>query len=423
MLDLKFIRENVEAVRKGAQRKRIQAPLDRLLQVDREYREVQTRLEELRHRRKEGSKKVGAAKDSQEGEKLKVQMRELAEELKSLESRCGEKEQELRKLQLLIPNVPSAEVPEGASEADNKPVKLWGEPRKFAFEPKDHAALGESLDLIDIPRAAKIAGSRNYFLKREAVLLETAVLQWSLQHMIRKGFVPLAVPLLVRDEAMVGTAYFPGGEEQAYRIEKDELNLVGTSEVSVTSYHSDEILSESELPKKYVACSPCFRREAGSYGKDTKGLYRVHQFMKVEQVIVDIADESRSMEHLESITRNSEEVLEALELPYRKVLVCAGDLGVPQIKKYDLETWMPSRNSYGETHSASAFFDYQARRLNLRYRGKDSKVRICHTLNNTVIASPRILIAILENCQREDGSVEIPKVLQPLMGNLREIRR
>ena len=238
-------------------------------------------------------------------------------------------------------------------------------------------------------------------------------MRFALDLMVRKGFVPLTVPTLVRSEAMVGTGYFPGGEEQAYRCDaRDDLVLVGTAEVPVTAFHAGEILAQAELPRRYVALSSCYRREAGTYGKDTRGLFRVHQFQKVEQVILDVADPERSIEHHREIVENAEEVLRALELPYRVVNVCGGDLGVPQVQKFDLETWMPSRRGYGETHSASRFHDFQARRLNLRYRGEDGEVRFCHTLNNTVAASARMLIALLENHQRADGTVWIPPPLR-----------
>jgi seryl-tRNA synthetase len=241
--------------------------------------------------------------------------------------------------------------------------------------------------------------------------------------MIRKGFTPMLVPHLVKDDAMVGTAYFPGGEEQAYRIEKDAVNLIGTSEVPLTAYHYDEILSEAELPKRYVGMSACYRREAGTYGRDTRGIYRIHQFHKVEQVIICVADEEVSIAEHESIVRNAEEVLQALELPYRVVNVCGGDLGAPQVKKYDIETWMPGRNAYAETHSASRFYDFQARRLKLRYRDRQGKVHYAHTLNNTVIASPRILIPILEIYQQKDGSVIVPEALRPYMAGMKRIER
>jgi seryl-tRNA synthetase len=322
---------------------------------------------------------------------------------------------------LLVPNVPAADVPEGLTDADNVEIRRWGERPAFSFTPRDHVELGEILDLIDFKRAVRIAGTRTYYLKNEAVLLELAVLRFTLDHMMRRGFIPMLVPHLVKDEAMIGTAYFPGGEEQAYRVEKDAVNLIGTAEVPLTAYHYDEILHESELPKRYVGMSTCYRREAGTYGRDTRGLYRIHQFHKLEQVIICTADEQVSIVEHEDIVRHAEEILQALQLPYRVVNVCGGDLGAPQVKKYDIETWMPSRNGYGETHSASRFYDFQARRLKLRYRDRQGRVHYAHTLNNTVIASPRILIPILEIYQQEDGSVIVPEALRPYMGGIERI--
>jgi seryl-tRNA synthetase len=258
-------------------------------------------------------------------------------------------------------------------------------------------------------------------LKNAGVLLEQAVLQFALHHMVHKGFTPMVVPHLVRDAAMIGTAYFPVGQEQTYRLLEDQLNLIGTAEVSVTAYLADEILREDELPRYYVGLSSCYRREAGTHGKDTHGLYRVHQFQKVEQVVLCANDSAVSTQEHEHILRNAEEVLQALHLPYRVVVVCGGDLGIPQVKKYDIETWMPGRQAYGETHSASKFHDFQARRLRLRYRDKDGTIRFMHTLNNTVIASPRILIPLLEINQRADGSIAIPEVLQPYMEGMQAI--
>jgi seryl-tRNA synthetase len=325
-------------------------------------------------------------------------------------------------LMLQVPNVPAEDVPEGASDADNVVLKTWGELPSFPFPIRDHVEIGELLDIIDIPRAVKLAGSRTYFLKNAAVLLEQALLQFSLQHMLGKGFTPLIVPHLVRDEAMVGTAYFPAGREQAYRILEDEINLIGTSEVPITAYHADEVLREDELPKYYIGLSSCYRREAGTHGKDTRGLYRVHQFQKVEQVVLCVNDPQVSCREHEHILQNAEEILQALGLPYHVVLVCGSELGIPQVKKYDIETWMPGRQAYGETHSASKFHDFQARRLKLRYREQGGTMRFMHTLNNTVVASPRLLIPLLEINQREDGSVAIPDVLQPYMGGMQEIR-
>jgi seryl-tRNA synthetase len=421
MLDIAFIREFPDLVKAGAEKKRLKVDIDRLLEVDRRRRALITEAEQLRAERNRKSKAVSAA-PAGERQALLAETKAITERLKRIEADLAPLEHEFERLMLQVPNVPAPDVPEGLTEADNVEVRRWGEPPTFSFTPRDHVELGEALDLIDLKRAARIAGTRTYYLKNEAVLLELAVLRFTLDHMIRKGFTPMLVPHLVRDEAMIGTAYFPGGEEQAYRIEKDELNLIGTSEVPLTAYHYDEILSEAELPKRYVGLSACYRREAGTYGRDTRGLYRIHQFHKVEQVIICVADERVSIAEHEGIVRNAEEVLQALQLPYRVVTVCGGDLGLPQVKKYDVETWMPSRNAYGETHSASRFDDFQARRLKLRYRDRQGKTRYAHTLNNTVIASPRILIPILEIYQQPDGSVVVPEVLRPYMGGLERIQ-
>ncbi|MCA8969699.1 MAG: serine--tRNA ligase [Planctomycetes bacterium] len=417
MLDPKWVRENPDAVKEAGRKKRIPCSdtVDEFLTVDQALRDLLPRVEGLRAEQKSSGKDLGKASPD-EREAILARQKELKEEIQALSNDERELKERRDGLLLLLPNVPSPEVPEGASDADNVEIKTWGTPRVFEFEPKSHIDLGEALGMIDVARGVKVSGTRNYFLLGDAVLLSEAVLRFALDHLMTKGFVPVEVPHLVRDPAMVGTAYFPGGEEQAYRCERDELNLIGTSEVSLTSLHADETLSLEELPKRYVARSVCFRREAGTYGKDTKGLYRVHQFQKVEQVIVDVADDERSRQHHADILQNSEEVLQALELPYRVVNVCGGDLGQPQIQKFDIETWMPSRGGYGETHSASRFHDFQARRLNLRYRDAEKKSRFCHTLNNTVAASTRMLIAILENWQNEDGSITVPPKLVPYMG-------
>jgi seryl-tRNA synthetase len=422
MLDIAFIREFPELVKAGAKKKHIQVDVDRLLEVDRQRRVLITEVEQLRAERNRKSKAVSGVPPG-EREALLAETRAITEQLKHRETALAPLEEEFERLMLQVPNVPAADVPEGLTDADNVEIRRWGELPTFSFTPRDHVELGETLDLIDIKRAVRIAGTRTYYLKNEAVLLELAVLRFTLDHMTRKGFTPMLVPHLVKDEAMIGTAYYPGGEEQAYRIEKDAVNLIGTSEVPLTAYHYDEILSETELPKRYVGMSTCYRREAGTYGRDTRGIYRIHQFHKVEQVILCVADEQVSIAEHERIVRNAEEVLQGLQLPYRVVNVCGGDLGAPQVKKYDIETWMPSRNAYGETHSASRFYDFQARRLKLRYRDRQGKVHYAHTLNNTVIASPRILIPLLEIYQQEDGSVMVPAVLRPYMGGLERIHR
>jgi seryl-tRNA synthetase len=270
-------------------------------------------------------------------------------------------------------------------------------------------------DMIDIPRGVKISGSRMYFLKNEGAMLHRAVIQLAVDVLTRKGFCPMIVPVMVRDRAMYGTGYFPLGREQTYVIPEDELNLVGTAEVPLVSYYADEILSEEELPKRMLGISECFRREVGSAGKDTRGLYRVHQFTKVEQVVIARADVEESLRLHEELLHNAEEILRLLELPYRVVEVCTGDMGQGQVKKHDIETWMPSRGTYSETHSCSTFLDFQARRSGLRYRDADGQLHYCYTLNNTAVASPRILIPLLEVHQQEDGSIRIPKALRPYL--------
>ncbi len=423
MLDLKFIRQNPDAVRAGAAKKRIVCDVDKILDLDREVRELGQVIDKLRAEQNAGAKAVGQAPPA-ERPRLAALQKESKAELKTKEEKHAEMSAALHELLLRVPNIPADDVPEGKDDTENVEVRRVGDVRAFEFEPLDHIALGESQDWIDVQRGARIAGSRNYFLKGDLALLEGAVMRYALDLMCKKGFVPLSVPTLVRTEVMVGTGYFPGGEEQAYRTDaRDDLCLVGTAEVPVTALHQDEILPIAELPKRYVALSPCYRREAGTYGKDTRGLYRVHQFQKVEQVVIDVADAARSLEHHHAIVKNAEDVLRALELPYRVVNVCGGDLGQPQIQKFDIETWMPSRKAYGETHSASRFHEFQARRLNLRYRDAEGTVRFCHTLNNTVAASVRMLIALIENHQRADRTVWIPEVLRPYLGGRESIGR
>jgi seryl-tRNA synthetase len=420
MLDLKLVREQPDLIRQAATKKRLApervAAVDRVLEYDGERRSLLPRVEAMRAEQKAAGRKLAGLGPEQRDAHLEGQKR-LKEELTALEARISELDKLLEAQMLLLPNVPSPETPDGASDRDNVEVRRAGKPPEFTFAPRSHDDLALAQGWLDVERAAAMAGSRNYMLFGDLALLHDAVLRLGVEHMVHKGFVPVDPPLLVRDQVMTGTGFFPGGEEQTYRCQEDQLNLIGTSEVPVTSIHAGEILDEGELPKRYVARSACFRREAGTYGKDTKGLYRVHQFHKVEQVIVDVADEARSRAHHEQIVKNAEEVLALFELPYRVVLVCGGDLGVPQVQKYDIECWMPSRQAFGETHSASRFHDFQARRLGLRYRRRaDKKVAFCHTLNNTVLASPRILIALLEIHQQKDGTVRLPAALRGHLG-------
>ena len=421
MLDLKFIRQNPDVVRAGAAKKRIACDVDRILELDEARRAIGQEVDSLRADQKRSAKAMGGL-DGAERERVLDEQRTLKTALKEKEQRQTEIGEELDRLLLLVPNIPADAVPEGRDDSENVEVKRWGEPRARDFELRDHVALGEAHDWLDILRGARLAGSRNYVLKGDLSLLEHAVMRYALDSMVQRGFVSLSVPTLVRTETMVGTGYFPGGEDQAYRTdERDDLCLVGTAEVPITALHQDEILPLERLPMRIVALSSCYRREAGTYGTDTRGLYRVHKFQKVEQVVIDVADEQRSLEHHHAILANAEAVLQSLELPYRVVNVCGGDLGQPQVQKFDIETWMPSREGFGETHSASRFHDFQARRLNLRYRDADGKVQFCHTLNNTVAASARMLIALLENHQNEDGTVNVPPPLRPHLGGRERI--
>ena len=415
MVDLKFIRENPDLIREGARKKRIEVDLDGLLALDARGREIRTELDTLRAERNRGSERVSKLQGD-EKQKAIVRMKEVANEIKALEPECRRLDDQITEALLQVPNPPREDVPVGETESDNVELRRWGTPPQFDFTPKDHVELGESLDLIDVTRGVKLAGSRSYILKNEGSLLHWAILRLAIDRMTTKGFTPMVVPVLVNEAPMVGTGYFPTGRDQAYHVEKDDAFLVGTAEVSLTSYRCEEILAEADLPLKSVGLSPCFRREAGTYGKDTRGLYRIHQFEKVEQVIVCANEEEESARWHETILQNAEEIVQAIEVPHRVVAVCTGDLGIGQVRKHDIESWMPSREAYGETHSCSTFHEFQARRLNMRYRDVGGKIRFAHTLNNTVIASPRILIPILENNQQKDGSVVIPEVLRPYLG-------
>jgi seryl-tRNA synthetase len=421
MLDIKDIRENPQCFKDGAKAKRFDVDIDRLLDIDTRLRAAKGRLQELVTEKNRVGKDIPRLAPDEKKAAL-ARLSDLKSEEAGLTATVTELQPQFDDLMLYVPQPPAAEVPYGLDDTQNVEVRKWGEPRKFDFAPKDHIELGQSLDIIDVERGVKLSGTRNYFLKGDGALLHWAVLRYAMDTMLARGFTPMSVPLLMKDSAMRGTAYFPGGEEQAYRMEKDELNLAGTAEVPLTAYHSGELLTEAELPKKFVALSTCFRREAGAAGKDTRGLYRIHQFDKIEQVIICRNDEAESIKWHGEILANSEAVLQGLGLPYRVVNVCSGDLGSGQVQKFDLETWMPSRNNYGETHSASRFHEFQARRMNLRYKTADGKKNLfCHTLNNTVAASPRILIPIIELYQNADGTITIPGVLRPYMGGKSQI--
>lgn len=420
MLDIAFIRNNPEFVKEGIRKKRMKMDLDELLTLDEELRKIKAEVEALRADRNRMSKEVPRLKDA-EKDKAVEQVKAIRDSLTSLEPKLRDTEIRFEQLMLLVPNPPLPEVPEGESDDDNVEIRRFGEPKQFDFTPKDHLELAESLDIVDMPRAVKFAGARMYCLKNEGALLEFALFKFALDHLTSKGFQPMIVPQLVRREAMIGTGFFPLGEEDTFAIEKDQLFLVGTSEVSLVSYHMDEILNEKDLPKHYCGYSTCFRREAGSYGRDTRGFYRLHQFNKVEQVIICQNDPEVSRVEHNLLLENVEEIMQALGLPYRVALACGAEIGQGQVLKHEIETWMPSRGKYSETHSCSSLHEFQARRAKIRWRNAGGKTQFCHTLNNTAIASPRILIPILENFQNADGSVTIPKVLRPLMRGMERI--
>jgi len=420
MLDIALIRNNPDLIKEGIRKKRMHMDLDELLQVDEQARQLRADVEHLRAERNRLSKEIPGLKD-QEKQQAVAEVRSFKDAMSVKEPQLRALEERFEQLMLLVPNPPLPEVPEGESDDDNVEIRSFGAPRQFDFQPKDHLELAESLDIVDMPRAVKFAGARMYCLKNEGAMLEFALFKFALDHLFSKGFQPMIVPQLVRREAMIGTGFFPLGEEDTFFIEKDQLYLIGTAEVPLVSYHMDEILNETDLPRHYCGYSTCFRREAGSYGRDTRGFYRLHQFNKVEQISVCVNDpEVSRAEHL-LLLGNAESIMRALGLPHRVAIACGAEIGQGQVLKYEIETWMPSRSKYSETHSCSNLHEFQARRLKIRWRGKDGKTRYCHTLNNTALASPRILIPILENFQNEDGSVTIPEVLRPLMNGMERI--
>lgn len=423
MLDIGYIRENTTTVKEAAKNKQLDTEVvDRVLAADETRRELIAKVQELRQQSNanaEAVKKAVAeggkpsAEALEKGKKVKAQLKELEPQLKAAEDAFA-------LAMLSVPNVPAEDVPVGKDETGNAVVRKEGSLPKFAFEPKPHQELMEALGMLETKRAVKIAGFRGYFLKNDGLLLEKALLDYALGLMMEHGFTPMSAPVLVNREALQGTGYFPWGEEDHY-VTQDGSILAGTAEVALTAYNMDEVLAEKDLPVKMVGISPCFRREVGSYGKDTQGIVRVHQFNKVEQVVYTVADETVTREWHETMLGYSEELLKGLGLPYQVLLMCTGDMGAGQRKKYDLETWFPAQNVYRETHSASYFNDFQARRLNIRYQAKDGSLKHVYTLNNTVAASPRLLAAIVENYQQADGSIAVPKVLQKYLGKT-EIR-
>lgn len=417
MLDIKWIREHQEQVQAAANGKGIQVSVAELLTLDNRRKQLLQEVEQLRQTRNQCSQDVGAlihAGKSDQAEETKRRVIEINGQLDRLEAPQREVEEQFQQLMLLVPNIVSPDTPRGRSDEDNVELERVGTVPDLGFEPRDHMALGQLHSLIDVTRGVKTAGTRNYYLTGAGVTLHRAVQQLAVDLLTERGFQLLDVPLMVRTEAMHSTGFFPLGVDQTYRIAGEDQWLVGTSEVPLVSYYSGEIVDVTD-PIRLAAVSVCFRNEVGSAGRDVHGLYRVHQFAKVEQVVICEASLDASEQMFQEITRNAEDLLQLLELPYRKMAVCTGDMAQKTYKQVDIETWMPSRQAYGETHSSSQLLDFQARRSNIRYRDVNGKLQYGYTLNNTAVASPRILIPLLENHQQEDGSIRIPDALRRYM--------
>ncbi|SEU24373.1 serine--tRNA ligase [Paenibacillus sp. NFR01] len=423
MLDMNFIRGNEELMRNTAKWKNADFPLDELLEWDDKRRELRQETEGLRAERNALTKEVERllrAGEKDAGEEAKARVRETGRRLDALEPALAEAERRCAELLLLAPNPVSADTPIGASDRDNVELRRCGTPAALGFAPRDHVALGELHGILDIPRGVKAGGPRSYVLKGTGLRLHLAVQQLALDVLESRGFTLMDVPVIVKPEALERTGFFPAGKDQTYELAGENRWLAGTSEVSLVSLYSDEVVEVDE-PLRLAGMSACFRSEVGSAGRDVRGLYRVHQFSKIEQVVICCGDAAVSERMLQEILGNAEHILQLLELPYRVVAVCSGDMSLKTHKQYDIETWMPSRGAYGETHSASNLLDYQARRSHIRHRGEDGRLQYCHTLNNTAVATPRILIPLLENHQREDGSVYIPQALRKYMNGLESL--
>lgn len=423
MLDIKFIRENADLVKDAVKKKFMDVDIERLLELDEQRRGLILGSEAIKAEQNKLSEELAKDKDEKllgKSKKLKEKFKDIYKELKGIEGQYQE-------LMLRVPNIVSPDTPIGSDDTANKEIAQWGEKPKFDFPIKNHIELGKDLDIIDAEAGVKASGFRGYYLKNQGAELHFAVLWHCWQKMIESGFSPLIGPTLVKNFVLVGSGHFPFGEEEVYQItnpgklasgkeNKEQLYLAGTSEPTLLAYFSGKVLKEEELPIKVCGFSQCYRSEAGSYGKDTKGLYRLHEFTKVEQVIICRNDLTESSQWLDAMRETSESILRDLRLPYRVVQNASGDMGAGKYKMFDIETWMPGRQNFGETHSDSNLTDWQARRLNIKYKDAGGKIKFAHTLNNTAIASPRILIAILENYQQKDGSVVVPEILQKYIG-------
>ena len=415
MLGLDFVKANREAVERAIRDKGVDLDLDQLLTLDAAVRAGKTEIDALRAERNAVSAKFKDASPEEKAD-LGRQAKEAGARASALEGELAGKEAELKALQLKLPGIPYEGAPVGPDESFNQIIRTVGEPPKFDFEPLDHVALIEQNDWADLSRVTQVSGSRTYCLKGALALLETKLMAWALEQIAGAGFTPITVPAIAREQAFLNQGQFPGHKDETYELPNDDLWLAGTAEVVLTSLHSGEIIEADKLPVLYAGYSPCFRREAGSAGKDVRGLLRVHQFVKVEQYVVCEADEAQSANWHAQLLQQAELLLQALEIPYQVIETSTGDMGLGKYRMNDLESWVPSLSKYRETHSCSTLHDWQARRANIRYRDSDGKVRFAHTLNNTALASPRILVPLLENHQTADGRVRLPKALQALMG-------
>jgi seryl-tRNA synthetase len=416
MLDIKFIRENAEIVKMAAVKKRIKVDIDRLLVVDDARRECMTSLEAKKAEQNKVSENIArSGSDVNLRNSMIASMQSLKSDIQKDEERLKPIMEEWQALMLQVPNVPDMSVPDGESDADNQEVKTWGDQTKFAFAAKDHVELMNTHKMADFERGVKVHGFRGYYLRGDGARLSWAIWNYANKFFLDKGFEPLLVPSIVRKSNLYGTGHLPNDAEDVYKTQDDDY-LIGTSEVSTMGLYADEVLDYTQFPIKFLAFSPCYRREAGSHGKDTKGLIRVHEFFKLEQVVMCEASHEESVRYHEWINRNTEEFIESLGIPYRTVLNCGADIGQGQVKKYDVELWVPGEQTYREISSASYFHDFQTRRFNIRYRDQEGKMRYAHSLNCTAIPTPRILVSLLENFQQADGSILIPEALRPYMG-------
>lgn len=416
MLDINFIRENKDLVAHAARKKHIDFDVEELIKVDEKRRDLLSRVEELRAKQNEASKQISEKTISPEERSFLIsEMRDVKETLGREEDELKSVMKDWQRLMVSVPNIPDMSVPEGKDDSENVELKTVGERPEFSFEPKSHIDLMHDLGLVDFERGAKVSGFRGYFLKGDAARLTMAIWYYFMDFFTKEGREAMIAPSLVNRESFIGTGYLPQFEDDLYKTQDDQY-LAGTSEVSVMGYYRDEVIDRSELPKKILAFSPCFRREAGSYGKDTKGLMRVHEFYKLEQVTLCEASHEESVRHHEEMNALTEKAMEELGLHFRTVVNCGGDLGLGQVKKYDIELWVPSENTYREISSASYFHDFQTRRLNIRYRDEEGKMRFVHSLNSTAMPTPRVLVALFEQYQNADGSVTVPSVLRPLFG-------